>query len=69
MSEELALAYANSVNRQVCDEFSSDLRKLTEVTGGLPHEIEREFATFFADLQTAAAETRELIAEIEALTR
>lgn len=67
MSEQNALAYADSVNREICDEFASDFAALTDAGGA--REIEPDFAAFFASLKTAAAETRELIAEIEAITR
>lgn len=66
--QNLALNYADSVNQQVCDEFSSDLRALTDASGTLPNGFAQEFAEFSVELKVAAAETRDLIAEIEALT-
>jgi hypothetical protein len=68
MSAELALAYDDSVNQQVCAEFSDDFQAWTETAQGVPYEVERELAVFVSELRDAAAETRQLIAEIEALT-
>ena len=69
MTANFALAYADSVNRQVCDEVSADFQALVQLPGAMPQEIEREFAAFLSELQHAALETRRLIAEIDALTR
>jgi len=69
MSVNSALAYSEAVNQSACDEFSSDFQMLTESLGDASQEFERELVEFWTELQHAAAETRQLIAEIAALTR
>lgn len=68
MPTEFALAYADNVNQDACDELSADFQTLMQASSDVPHDVEREISEFLSELQDAASQTRQLIAEIDALT-